>query len=154
MRRLTERAGSLSREARQAGGSAGEVQAAAEALAEDAQAIDREVEEFFAALRRDGNARRFERQPVALPVEIQGKEGPPLALTTRDVSEAGMGLALSGPFPFRPGDALTLRLAGETLAGRLAHVQEDRAGVALNADEATGAAMRRVLAQAAMRAAA
>jgi methyl-accepting chemotaxis protein len=154
MRRVTERAGSLSREARQAGGAAGEVQAAAEALAEDAQAIDREVEDFFAALRRDGDGRRFERQPAALPVEIQGREGPPLMLTTHDLSEAGVGLALSGPLPFRPGDPLTLRLAGETLTGRLAHVQADRAGVALSADEASSAAMRRVMAQVTMRAAA
>ncbi|WP_051213083.1 cache domain-containing protein [Rubritepida flocculans] len=154
MRRVTERAGSLSREARQAGGAAAEVQAAAEALAQDAQAIDREVEEFFAALRRDGDARRFERQAAALPVEVQGRAGPPLALTTCDLSEAGVGLALSGPFPFAPGDAVTLALGGERLSGRVAHVQEGRAGIALNADAATAAAMRRVLALATVRAAA
>ena len=149
MQTLASRAGALAGQAEQAGGTAEAVERASDGLAGDAAAIDREVQDFLASLRRDGDARRFERFDIALPAEVT-VGGVVHRGTTIDVSEGGIGVRLPGTAGIAAGMAVTLRIGAEAaaLAARVAHVTDATVGLALRADEQTGVAMRRIIAAA------
>ncbi|MBB5689416.1 methyl-accepting chemotaxis protein [Roseomonas alkaliterrae] len=145
MRQVAERAGALSAQAQEAGGAAESVQAASNTLAGDAAAIDREVAQFLASLRRDGDARRFERIPADLAVTVEAGQRR-LAGRSLDLCEGGIGLSLPPPIALRAGEAVTILVGGHRLSGRVAHVEAERVGVALSTEAATADAVRALLA--------
>lgn len=96
----------------------------------EAAAIDREVGEFLASLKRDGDARRFERFAIALPVEVTAGGATHSGMTI-DISEGGVGLRLPEGVAIPPGTAVTPRIgaARRVVAGRVVHDGADLVGI-------------------------
>jgi methyl-accepting chemotaxis protein len=147
MHQLTDRAATLAAQAQSAGGTAEGVEQAANALAEDSAAIAREVEEFVASLKHDGDARRFDRVPAAIPAELLAA-GETLRGETIDLSEGGASLKLAEPRALPAGLAVTLRLGASEMPGRIAYSEGERIGIALVLNSATRLRMREIIARA------
>jgi hypothetical protein len=145
MNQVAERAAALATQATDAGTTAQAVEQAADALATDTGAIDREVQDFLAYLKRDGDARRFERFDVVLPAEVVAP-GITLRCETIDLSEGGVCLRMTSQGALAAGMAVTVRIEGVDMVGRIAHLQGERVGVALKVDAATSEAMRKLIA--------
>jgi methyl-accepting chemotaxis protein len=140
-RHVTEIIGQVSDGAGTTGLSAKQLFETANALSAQAGELTGDVTDFLAALRENGNRRRFERIAVHLTIQVNGR-----AATTHDLSEGGVGL--EEDMGLAPGSSVQVTLDGQApVRARVVTTSHGRTRLQFALDDATQARLAQAVAR-------